>query len=682
MARNVASNGIYTSEGSDYAFEEDDTQDEFSKKMIREMREQASKWRAENTRPNAFRKARVRPVVDLTPENLEFVASTGKERETHSARRTVGSISGGSSNASEPPLNVPRRWGRKAKRNTEWLKRITMVTEFHEETPKVGASALVEWSDASEQAALPSIEDSPSSRPASKKGTPASAAPERKNSLRDIQQRDLSDEPFSGSFLASTPAAPSRNTKLEEIRQRELQEELGDAMQSITYLAPSHERQRESTTSSKLDASFENVFIHPAEQPIEISNQATLDKSKHQSLSEPPKSPIAVAKSTHTLGTVDRGVRPGIHKSPDRPSHQREDSRDLLRRLARSASQTPSPAQPVGSKRSPKKLRLNQGQQSVEASKPNKLLAERDTRDQISPPAAVQRASNDVANAKQVEGVKRFNDYMEVAAVGTESDNPVSSLNEPAENSGSRTPVVAGAWIQTPAPSNRSIHSGSDAENQDGVYAKSRKRSLGEKERTNPSEGKRTSAELKNTLLPASALSAIITEARFHRAKHSTAVDDFGDSTIQSLEEIIEPNHQSSFLDQEDDTLDITQLNGQFTAKQIEQARERRTLRMMSAKLCAARNSMRDTRHGLQRVEQKVRNAVEQGAPSPHRTQSCGSYWRFAGNETRPARRYIVTAQNSSRSGQTNWYGDCLKLLGSTMTKMSTFNSLGYRSVF
>jgi hypothetical protein len=617
--------GSDTRRDSPYELDEEDTQDSFSKKMIREMHEQAAKWRAEHGRPQAFRKARPQQRAHLTIENLERVTVTVKEQEPVGpayGRQRAGSSYSGSSN-SDPPLNVPRHWGRKARRNADWLKRITMPPEAVEETPKVASSGDPDWSAAAEDVPFPSVEDSPSSRRGSRRGTPHVV---RENaSIEEIQEteRELSDEPFGGSFITSTPAVMTRNTRLDEIRQQELEDQIKEAEDTRLYPTPPPDRRqsklRARATKSRRQEEdpFEGSFQHPAEQVIDIPKRTASTRSTTTAVSqptlEPPKSPIAVTKSAHTVGNVDRQVLPDIQKSPERPLQKREDSRDLLRRLSRATSQTPSPQtrNPI-SKLSPKKLKTTRVQselKSHEAEKSSNLAG---------PSTAVISQKENLPPGKQ--NTSRSNASLFIERPGPQLPELVRA--EKASGSGERedvvetqpepkTPLVTGAYINTPGQSSKAPSQASDdtAKAKDPVVEHPKQPSTALTS-TKPSN---ILPDPRNLLLPQSALSAVLDSAHARGLKSQPAgPGDLGDSTIFSLEEIAHPDQtHSSYLDEDDDGELSNIPEDQLTTRQRRRLQEKRTLRAMNARLRAAKDSIRDTRHGLKRVEQQARDAAE-----------------------------------------------------------------------
>ena len=426
--------------GSAHELEEDDTQDEFSKKMIRET--QAAKWRADNSRPQAFRKARPRPRADLTLENIERVPAAVKQPAYFEAHHGPSSSNSSSSN-SEPPLNVPRNWGRKARRNTDWLRRITSNTEFQEQTPKVSHAGELDWSDAAD-IPLPSGEDSPSSRPASRRGTPASVAAQRITSLVDAGQTNIDYETFADSILTSTPAMPRQT---DSTRKRDYEE---------------------TTTSA-------TAKIYPTPPPEDYVSQT---------------------------------------ENAERPVAKREDSHDLLRRLARSASQTPSPVRTATGSRH---LVKGPGQNQT---RPDKEAATSRTQRISDVSRAAEPLETETPRPSGTSNVSRPLQALrsgKAATIANGADSRLTSRDSGSDTAEQepKTPVVTGAWIQTPAPTRQTAPPEVSKEPSTQL-TKATETQLKSKDSA-ASSLKRKSAQLPKPYLPASALSAIVSEARQRR---------------------------------------------------------------------------------------------------------------------------------------------------------------------
>jgi hypothetical protein len=115
-------------------------------------------------------------------------------------------------------------------------------------------------------------------------------------------------------------------------------------------------------------------------------------------------------------------------------------------------------------------------------------------------------------------------------------------------------------------------------------------------------------------------LEAIVSEAKA-KAKTTTFKsrheDQYGDSTIDSLEELIAPdadNRENGGLDLDEDTLQGLQLPTTAPRNEAERLRQKELahLHRMNQRLRAARTSIRDASRGMRRVEHRVEHIEEE----------------------------------------------------------------------
>jgi len=111
--------------------------------------------------------------------------------------------------------------------------------------------------------------------------------------------------------------------------------------------------------------------------------------------------------------------------------------------------------------------------------------------------------------------------------------------------------------------------------------------------------------ELIRPSLPGSALQALVQEAKVNDRRPSV---DYGDSTINSLEDLITPLPESTDGENEEDTLQGLQLPTSTPRNDAERRRqqEAQQLHRMNNRLRAARTSIRQASRGMQRVEEQV----------------------------------------------------------------------------
>ena len=484
----------------------EDGADDFEKIMIQQARDD------ERLRPQAFRKARTRPRVGVTLENLE------RHNAIDRANAQFQSNSPPSSNdsaRSDPALQPPSAWGRKARLKRNWIR--TIVDE-DQSTPNVIRENLAA------DTVRPSVEDSPLSRKSSVHGTPAST-----------RGQDWDFDLNEASLIASTPYLP-RSTALDEIRLREL-ESLGD----------------QAATNSGLGSMKEDL----------------------------PK-----------------------------VQHRKEDSHELLRRLAR-LSHTPSPARTVALGPQPASSGQPEGFSQAEAIKAPL------------PPVAVEIPIPTAASAGKTFSLEATGTRtLSAQALSNSSPQPLveNASTTPMRSESfirnSKTPVVTGAWVDTVIESPYSVAKPDVKQN---LEPSSATQVAGAK--ILPSEESKqagSSAADQDTALrrpprpgPRSALEAIVEEAR-SSGRYPTR--EYGDSTINSLEELISPmanNPETS--DPDEDTLQGLQLPSTAPRNETErrQQDEVRHLHRMNDRLRATRTSIRNTSRHIGRVNEQVEHATE-----------------------------------------------------------------------
>jgi hypothetical protein len=616
--------------------------------MIREMRErnQEAVENARSARPQAFRKARSGARGRLTLENLERIPLNPSNLNLPSSQGSTRSASSGRASLSDPPLNVPREWGSKGKRSSDWLRRITMDSAGQIS----GARTIgeVDWLQAASDVPIPSVEDSPLSRRGSTRGTPASSLRRQNDSLERIQASELIDDLdlTNDSFITSTPAVYSKNSALAEIRQREV--DIGLEESETAYVTPPVEApQRRKLSQSRLSITRakpaantnSSGWAHPAEQDIPISRRAQKEQtpiavSTHTAAAGPP-SPISLHKSLHTVGTVNRAVKPTIQQSPQRPGHRREDSQDLLRRLSRAASGTPNsgkpPAKPLDPpinntpEKASAKAKQNTGlpihdkdggidtkKQTSEESFASNVFAQASDRKIARTKAAAQLASQPASQSSQI----------------VSADETVLSATTHLE---AKTPIVTGAWVDTPKPAPRQEptppHSpakrlASAAESQRLMVSEGVTRSKQTNRLTQPTEP----AEY---VLPSSALAAVVDEARRHLGQET--IEDLGEATINSLEDLMVPSHEESMVSSEEDTLDLHQAldfpsNKTVTTAGKLREEERQGLRRLSETLRKTERRVREAnreagRAGSRAASQIRAVSIDRHSPGDLQTQ-------------------------------------------------------------
>ncbi|KAF1978579.1 hypothetical protein BU23DRAFT_549999 [Bimuria novae-zelandiae CBS 107.79] len=589
--------------------------DEFDRRMIQTARDERGVNDARTPRIQAFSKARIHPRVGVTLENLErHNAKTNAAPGPNAHVKFNSPPSSSGSTRSDLALNVPSGWGRKARVKRDWMRTITAEDREHtadrttpdpDETPRRDA-------DEPRQ----SIEDSPLSHKSSLHGTPASQ--------RRLSIDDWSFDMNEASLIASTPYRP-RNTVLDDIRQREIEslKEQGVATSQLDRIRErSPEEMRRSRPASTKSANEQTTGTAPEpESPTQDLSNLRLHKRTNswQAMGKAPavmaqgteNSPIVMyKKSSETIGVVDSRLLANQATPARRPPNRRDDSHDLLRRLAR-ASSTPSPGRIETSRpqTAPTKQIGSSSQTAVtETSHP--VPSTRETSGAI--------GANEIAADRRNTGEEQHQPDQKSSNVQTPND--IEATPKPAERSmlNPKTPRVMGAWvdtiIETPGPSNLQRPSETSQSSTSPRKRSPRKQLAQESQLAQQEkEQEQVPPKVSKLDLPRSVLDAIVEEARAGGHRRPT---DYGDSTINSLEELIAPMAEASESgDPDEDTIGVDVP----TAAPRNEAERRRQeelshIRQMDQKLRSTRTSLRDTSRGIRRVEEQMERDLSHDA--------------------------------------------------------------------
>ena len=577
--------------------------DDFDRRMIQTAREQRRLDNARTPKIHAFSKARIHPRVGVTLENLErHNAKDNAARGPNAhARFNNSPPSSSGSTRSDPALNVPSGWGRKGRVKRDWMRTITAEASS-------GANAPDSDDTPPRNADVPrqSVEDSPLSHKSFSHGTPAS---QRRRSIDDWTF-DLNEV----SLIASTPYRP-RNTVLDDIRQREMEalEEQGMAADRLDRIREgSPEGKRRPRSASSKSANDQAADMNPgAVSPSQTTSGVRPHRRTNswQAVGKAPAvtgestgvTPIIVnKKSSETIGTVDKQLLANQATPARRLPNRRDDSHDLLRRLAR-ASSTPSP-----------------GPGRTEALRPQSSSARQFGN-------SSQTAVNDTSPLNPTS-LREIPSAEQEDRPGSSYRRPAAGFNAtpmPPERSilNPKTPVVTGAWvdtiIETPGPS-------TDQRSTRPSQSSSLRNRSPAKKSTEKSQPESPEEEQEQPVpavtkpdLPRSVLDAIVEEARANGGGRYSI--DYGESTINSLEELITPMRgtpEPGAPDEDTIGLDIP------TAAPRNEAERRRQeellhIQQMDQKLRSTRTSLRDTSRGIRRVEEQIERGGEQAKGQP-----------------------------------------------------------------
>ena len=509
-----------------------------------------------NTQP--FKKARMGEKSGLTVENLR--RSGGSD----STGSTLGPGSA-SSRSSDPPMNIPRDWGRKGRAGRDWLNRINSRSgKFTGDVPKADRSGnaitsdetrpserIDDWIEAAAEVPLPSIENESSQSALSSRGSTPLSLPRKKPSLDRIREWDH-DEDFTARSLQISDSPPIRvkNTALERIREREIENltksavttnRLGElrekrSLDHIRRRSPSitsetslyrgddqtekHRVRRSSLASSK--PVLENG-------PDNVEQEQVPAEGDHSNLDEPSEpTPKQTIKNESLDAQRDQA------SIPSRRKLDREDSQDLLRRLARVTSAASSPDAAI--QRKP-------------------VLREREIQSRMSKSDS-NLYHNDLNVKPLPNGDTPSHEPSTTSIAKTQDETTPQSKSLSAHL---KTPLVTGAWIDTPLPTGgRDLampkptdvnHTRRLSPNTDGSSARPRSSDVLRKLSPNRSN-KIPQLSLADTapVFPKSTLAAIIERAK-NRPRNDEDVDDtliLDESTIQSLEDLVANDYDVS----------------------------------------------------------------------------------------------------------------------------------------
>ncbi|KAL8665083.1 MAG: hypothetical protein Q9202_002483 [Teloschistes flavicans] len=516
---------------------------------------------AVKSEPQIFRKALVGKRAGLTLENL---------KRNNDSSESIGSTVGASisSHASDPSMNVPRQWGRKARPGNDWLSRINSKSgKLTGDVPKRRmlddtGPVLADARDAGNKLAaaaaevpLPSTDNASSS---SRSSTPTAAAL-RARSRDRVLDWESQDQDFTGRSLqvSDSPPIRIRNNTLDKILEREIDtvakravttNRLGELREKSS--AEQLGRRPSSRSSERLKQELEeatNEGEAAGQGNGDTSRRSTNEGAKTPSKAshplghgEPvPDTPVVIYRSDSSSSRAndDSLTSEETHRSTSqRPKPDRQDSHSLLRKLARATSASPTPSREMA-------------EHSGDA----------DTQPHSNANAGGEFAST-ADKGKAAESHRSDHDGEASTVVrapqSKSEDNTYATPQQTKSSTYLKTPMVTGAWIDTPLPTGGRGPPMPTPDSTDNEHktlrSDSQKLATGDlirKLSPHTSRPKLADEELRKTApkLPRSALESIVNAAKSkaQNSSHSTSANDddptllLGDSTIHSLEELI-----------------------------------------------------------------------------------------------------------------------------------------------
>lgn len=549
-----------------------------------------------NNDAQAFRKARLGNKVGLTVENLK--------RRNESSGSSGNAPGGGSisSKGSDPSVNIPREWGRKARPGKDWLNRINgksgkFTGDVSKEQnmletilPKQDTTRAVQETD--DQAELlddwvetgaeaPHVMDrdrSMEQNASSRNSTPTGS--KRDMSMERVADWEINDDDFTGRSLqvSDSPPIRVRNSNVDRILEQEIDSlakravttnrlgELREMTSRESLRRKLHSRSAEDLSQREVEKSreFPRQRRSSVKFPLKsiVEGKSNLSEIVLADEGDPiPDSPIVVFRGSSDVTNMGAGSESTVEDqsrgSSRRPSHDRQDSRDLLRKLSRATSESPTPTK----EEQPKE---NVDDEAIKITIPAHLMPS--------------MATEDNENSKLlVDGERKNGDNHSLDAEA--SKRPIQQTpQQPRSNSSLKTPLVTGAWIDTPLPTGGTklpLPTPADLDDEkeftSDVAKETRKVAATDLIRKlNPNilsarPNLQSQEPLKYTgpLIPKSALESIISAAKSnsksqhsksnpHANANSDSEEDpplyLGESTIQSLEEILEDTDYSNLL--------------------------------------------------------------------------------------------------------------------------------------
>ncbi|KAI9775630.1 MAG: hypothetical protein M1835_005739 [Candelina submexicana] len=730
---------------SGMSFIDNMTDDTFGKALADHARDEQRMSGALKSNGQIFRKAHVGERAGLTLENLQ----RRDQFDEAKAQETLGRAGEGSVNSdwSDPPVHVPNTWGRKGRAGKEWLNRINEpggkltgdlrspvidVTQPRENANEDWKSAKIDWISAAAEVPLPSVEEGSSLRGKSPRASTPSSSGKRDISLDRLRQWDIENDFTARSIQISTsPVLKTRNNTLDQIREREIESLKGRAvttnrLDEIRERSSEQQSRRPSAAGSDVMKDKEKNSQRTAATKIEISKEITVehviiadpdvDNPKYHEFEEGdpiPNTPIIVFKNRDKGSDKSQSPERTLddNGTPKGVTHDRQDSRDLLRKLARAASASPSSTNDLESKDRPQAVEnVQKASQPLDprrnSEKPDAGTG--DAKSKSQPPETIADEEKLEAHHSIIESLKPSRKEevdRENLAINTEDILAASGIEVISHKSGTeidpgktpkasqpaiplKTPIVTGAWVDTPAPTVRQhpVSPPSDLDVDKEISA------LGIRDfirgpsssplyrRSGGIEGRPMKDE--GPIRPKSALAAIVSTSRAHNKaagdderdeNHDGKVNDeeaLGESTIDSLEDLIANDTSfSSLLDFNDKDLESITPRGKggqtLSTPERERKLEMLAYERMNQRLKALRLSIRDAKRGIEGLEHKVEDAPAEIWPCPTCGCSSGGQ-RLLQRQRSSWRRHIPSLYTWSDRGwlRPTWLGWLLFAVG------------------
>ncbi|KAK5680203.1 hypothetical protein LTS10_007130 [Elasticomyces elasticus] len=673
------------SDFSDLSALENET-DDFGRRLLQHSRE-TREANGSGGRQVAFKRAKPRPrLADRNKQTDDVVVENGR----------LGSDDGRNGGSRSPPLNLPKQWGTRAKRRTDWLRKLHAPTEMEvplaEQNQDGNAEDEViahrrtafsgdytrrmngDWNaDENEvgQDTPPSMRRHLPSRIA---GQDEEVTPSSLRHLNDTlldAARDFED----ADMLASTPAPAlnvnRKNRRIDSLTRRELA-----ALERTQQTASSPLPARNIETNRPATAPDMTDLSPPKRRRVLLSAVNNKENLPPNGNTSPT---FKAVETTEQVSRV-RGAEPVTFKNSSRPAHKRNDSYNLLRRLARVSSLSPSPRS------------ANTASRPDDAGgRPRTSPGHLQSGAPISPPTSPEAEDRPVPELR-----------VEAPDV---DDTPAPQDGNVRE---AKTPVVTGAWLDTPGPGIdvRPLLKSTDSTI---VRAFGSPSAIATLEVRNPMDGdeRRVASE---PVHGKSALADVLKEVRDAEGEEVTLEGErfgMGDDTVRSLEGIVTTQRDLDDGGDEtatmtlDLTADLTEIGEPseegvaMSQQEKDRRQEKLAMEAMNKHLRLARTSIKDANAGLRRVENKMDNATattsstitsttlsrkpaitgdQQRASHEHPCPTCGSHG--SGPQSSTFRSLLRDIASAFYSRRTPSRGPRLTYLGLTLLTTLLYLSL------
>lgn len=304
-----------------------DATDDFGRRLIQHHRDEK---RLRDASRQPFRKAMPRPRI------AEAILREERERDRQVESPDHQRTGSSGSNTSDPPVTIPKEWGRRARRQRDWMKKIvepdTVETgDAHLQKPDLDENAIWQHKTAFTGDAHWRTDEpvTPSSLRHMNTTFHPSATPE--------------DNDFTSvSLLASTPAPPRprQQRKIDELTRREIEDierqaHTSHILDEMDQRSPNGSLRRTSSNPLRERAMSDERAASPSKLPRPVTAPTPQSPSPSR-IPRHQRSPHKDKENTQPNG--DTKVA----------KHNRQDSMNLLRKLARVSSMSPRPKSPNG----------------------------------------------------------------------------------------------------------------------------------------------------------------------------------------------------------------------------------------------------------------------------------------------------------------------------------------------